>query len=94
MTITALRRQVEQSILASAGVPTSSLGGADAGASREQYRQFARLRNCQPVLDGVAAQIGAHFETELTVRPKRLVRQRPIRKRLVRSSRWSRVGST
>ena len=71
VTITALRRQVEQSILASAGVPTSSLGGADAGASREQYRQFASSV-CQPVLDGVAAQIGAHFETELTVDLSRL----------------------
>ena len=63
---------MEQSLLASAGVPTSSLGGADAGASREQYRQFMRAPLFQPTLDGVAAQIGDHFETEMTVDLSRL----------------------
>ena len=71
VTITALRRQVEQSILAACGVPTSALGGSDASASREQYRQFMHSV-IQPTLDGVAAQIGAHFETELTVDLSRL----------------------
>ena len=56
-----LRRQVEESILAAAGVPVSALGGANATAHREAFRQFLHL-TIEPVADAVAAQVRAHFE--------------------------------
>lgn len=60
-----LRRQAEQSILAACGVPVSVLGGADASGAREAYRQFLHL-TIMPVANGVAAQLGRHFDTELS----------------------------
>ena len=64
-TLPELRRQAEESVLAACGVPVSVLGGATATAARESFRQFLH-GTIQPVADGVAAQLGAHFETQLS----------------------------
>ena len=64
-TLAILRRQVEQSVLASCGIPPSVLGGADASASREGYRQFL-FGTIQPVAKSVAVQVGGYFETEIS----------------------------
>ena len=60
-TLIELRRQVEQSILASCGVPTSVLDGGQGTASREAYRQFLHL-SVGPVAKQVGAQIAAAFD--------------------------------
>ena len=64
-TLAILRRQVEQSVLASCGIPPSVLGGADASASREGYRQFL-FGTIQPVAKSVAVQVGGYFDTEIS----------------------------
>ena len=64
-TLPILRRQVEQSVLAACGVPVSVLGGADASASREGYRQFL-FGTIQPIAKSVAVQVGGYFDTEIS----------------------------
>ena len=58
-----LRRQVEQSLLASAGVPVTVLDSGDGTASREAFRQFLHL-TIQPVALNIAAQIAARFDMD------------------------------
>ena len=60
-TLPTLRRQVEQSILAACGVPTSVLDSGQGTASREAYRQFLHL-TIIPVALEVGAQIAAAFD--------------------------------
>ena len=61
-----LRRQAEESVLASCGVPVTVLGGSTgAGAAREAYRQFLHA-TLGPVADDVAVQIGAQLGSEIS----------------------------
>ena len=64
-TLARLRRAVEESILAACGVPVSVLGGSTSSAARESYRQFLH-GTIQPVADGVAAQINAQLDSDLS----------------------------
>ena len=77
-TLPILRRQVEESVLAACGVPVSTLGGVQATAAREQYRQ-ALHNTIEPVMTGVAAQVSAFFGTEITFDLSRMFARRPKR---------------
>ena len=57
----ALRREVEESILGSAGVPITALSGGQGTASREAFRQFLHL-TIMPVASELAAQVQRFFE--------------------------------
>ena len=59
-----LRRQVEESILASCGVPQSALGGSDSGAAREQFRQFLHV-TIQPIANKLAHTISETFDADI-----------------------------
>ena len=64
-TLRELRRQAEESLLGSCGIPTSVLGAATATSSRESFRQFLHA-TISPVADDVAAQIGAQLGSEIS----------------------------
>ena len=64
-TLPELRRQAEESLLGSCGIPTSVLGAATATSSRESFRQFLHA-TISPVADDVAAQIGAQLGSEIS----------------------------
>lgn len=55
-----LRREVEQSILAAAGVPVSALGGSSDSGAREGIRQFT-YATISPVAQALALTIGERF---------------------------------
>ena len=61
-TLPILRRDAERSVLAACGVPVAVLGGSDAAAHRESYRQFLH-GTIEPIAKDLAAQIGGYFGT-------------------------------
>ena len=63
--LVALRRQAEESILASAGIPQAVLSGGQAVAAREGFRLFTFL-TIQPVARAIAVQIAERFETPVS----------------------------
>ena len=60
-TLSALRRDVEESILAACGVPASLVGRADGTLAREDFRRFLHL-TIGPVARELAGQIAARFD--------------------------------
>ena len=70
-TLPILRRQVEESVLAACGVPVSTLGGTQATAAREQYRQSLH-NTIEPVLTGVAAQVSSFFGLSISFDTSRM----------------------
>ena len=71
-TLAKLRREVEESVLASCGIPQSALTAGDGAGSREGFRQFLHL-TITPVALAVAGQVAARFETEVSFNFDRLM---------------------
>ena len=67
-----LRREVEQSVLASCGIPQSALIGGDGTGARESFRQFLHL-TIAPVALEITGQIAARFETPVDFNFDRLM---------------------
>ena len=67
-----LRREVEQSILSSCGIPQSALSAGDSAGSREAYRQFQHL-TLAPVAMAISEQIGARLQTPVSFNLEKLM---------------------
>ena len=59
-TLARLRREAEESILASCGIPQASISGGDGAGAREQFRQFLHL-TISPVALEIGRQVSARF---------------------------------